>query len=206
MADVTIGQLNQGIPNKNTAVIPYSDGSTTYKTSPSGIVAASPGCILQVKQVVRTSIFTHNFGQIWVDVPTLSAYITPSSTSSKFLINWSGSCSVSYNYGTGTQVSALKVVRVINGISSDTILGDSRGSALRAGTTTYVPGNQIAATHSGMYLDSPSLTNLNEICYKLQMWAEDSSAYNSVLGGSFNSNLSYSSSVPTFLTVQEIAG
>ena len=47
MADVTISQLSEGIPNKNSAVIPYSDGATTYKTSPSGIVAAVPGTVIQ---------------------------------------------------------------------------------------------------------------------------------------------------------------
>jgi len=47
MADVTISQLSQGIPNKNSAEIPYSDGTTTLKTSPSGIVAASPGTVIQ---------------------------------------------------------------------------------------------------------------------------------------------------------------
>jgi hypothetical protein len=47
MADVTISGLSEGIPSKNTAVIPYTDGSTTYKTSPSGIVAASPGAVIQ---------------------------------------------------------------------------------------------------------------------------------------------------------------
>jgi len=51
MADVTINQLSEGLPNKNSAVIPYSDGSTTYKTSPSGIVAASPGSVLQVVSI-----------------------------------------------------------------------------------------------------------------------------------------------------------
>ena len=47
MADVTINGLNIASPNKNSAVIPFSDGSTTYKTSPSGIVAASPGTVIQ---------------------------------------------------------------------------------------------------------------------------------------------------------------
>ena len=50
MADVTISGLSPGSPNKDTAVIPYSDGTTTLKTSPSGIVAASPGSIIRVQQ------------------------------------------------------------------------------------------------------------------------------------------------------------
>jgi len=65
MADVTISGLSLNTPNKNSAIIPYSDGSTTYKTSPSGIVAASPGCILQVKSTFSKEVksFTNLDGE-----------------------------------------------------------------------------------------------------------------------------------------------
>jgi len=48
MADVTISSLPLGTPSGNVS-IPYSDGSTTYRASPSGIIAAgvTPGTILQ---------------------------------------------------------------------------------------------------------------------------------------------------------------
>ena len=204
MADVTISQLSIGSPDKITAVIPYSDGASTLKTSPSGIVAASPGCLLQVQQAVRTSTFLHNYGQVWKDVSPLSAVMIPSSINSKFLINWSGSVSVQYAYGTGTQVSAYKIVRTINGVDSDTILGDTRGSGVRASSCTYAVGNHVASTFTGMYLDSPN--TLSPVTYRFQMWAENSAVYNSLLGGSFNTNQTYDTNVPTYLTVQEIAG
>ena len=49
MADTTISQLSLASPN-SLASIPFSDGTTTYKTSPSGIIAAgvTPGTILQI--------------------------------------------------------------------------------------------------------------------------------------------------------------
>ena len=40
MADVTISGLNPASPSKNTAVIPFSDGATTYKTSITGLSAS----------------------------------------------------------------------------------------------------------------------------------------------------------------------
>jgi hypothetical protein len=48
MADVSISQLSLATPNSQ-ASIPFTDGATTYKTSPSGIIAAgvTPGTILQ---------------------------------------------------------------------------------------------------------------------------------------------------------------
>lgn len=93
MADVTIGGLSLGIPNKDTAVIPYSDGSTTYKTSPSGIVAASPGALLQVvgtsDNTYRTTSLTipadNTIPQNTEGAPFLSLNITPKSASSQLL-------------------------------------------------------------------------------------------------------------------------
>jgi hypothetical protein len=91
MADVTISGLNSASPNKDTAVIPFSDGSTTYKTSPRGIVAASPGCILQVLQGFKSDTWTTqaliaNGGEA---IPNLGVTITPRSASSKILVSFS---------------------------------------------------------------------------------------------------------------------
>ena len=87
MADVTINQLSEGVPNKSSAIIPYSDGSTTYKTSPSGIVAAAPGCIIQVKQTIKSDTFGQSANGVEMLIPGLSAQITPTSASSNVLIN-----------------------------------------------------------------------------------------------------------------------
>ncbi len=51
MADVTISGLNSASPSKDTATIPFTDGTTTYKTTPAGIVAAAPGSIIQIVSV-----------------------------------------------------------------------------------------------------------------------------------------------------------
>jgi len=86
MADVTISGLSQGIPDKNTAIIPYSDGTTTYKTSPSGIVAASPGCILQVVQVYKTDVWSTTTINTFQDVPGLSLSMTLKKLDNKIMI------------------------------------------------------------------------------------------------------------------------
>ena len=91
MADTTISGLSPATPNKGSAIIPFSDGSTTYKTSPSGIVAASPGCMIQmvkstdadyIAQIVNTAGQGTN---TWV--PGLSATITPRSTTSTIMMH-----------------------------------------------------------------------------------------------------------------------
>lgn len=97
MADVTISQLSEGLPNKNSAIIPYSDGSITYKTSPSGIVAASPGAVLQVQFTHFTSGFrtsSNSYQRVY------GVSITPKSVNSKILINASVlMCAESWNPG-----------------------------------------------------------------------------------------------------------
>ena len=97
MADVTISGLSPATPNKDTAIIPFSDGSTTYKTSPSGIVAASPGCMIQVKSFAYASKFLTT-----ANSPTSAFYvdITPTSSNSSFLVSASLTrCCDSWNNG-----------------------------------------------------------------------------------------------------------
>jgi len=97
MADVTISQLSLGTPNKNSAVIPYSDGSTTLSTAPSGIVAASPGALIQVQFTHLTSGFrtaSNSYQRVY------GVSITPKSINSKILINASVlMCAESWNPG-----------------------------------------------------------------------------------------------------------
>ena len=206
MADVTISGLSEGVPNKSSAIIPYSDGSTTYKTSPSGIVAASPGCILQVKQGIRTTGLQHSSTQGWDNISGVSVDITPSSSNSKFLISWSGAVSVNYAYGTGTQVQAFKIVRTIGATSANLALGviPAGSSGFAASSVSYAASYNTANTMSGTYLDAPVASG--SINYKLMWWAEAPGEYEAWLGGSIRQNQAYSCNVPTFLTVQEIAG
>lgn len=208
MADTTIGQLDTAVPNKNTAIIPYSDGTTTYKTSPSGIVAASPGSVLQVKQAIRTAGLQHSSTQGWDDISGVSIDITPTSSNSKFLISWSGAVSVNYAYGGSTQVQAFKVVRTIGATSTNLALGNipAGSNGFAASSVTYAVSYDTANTMSGIYLDTPPSPTSSLINYKLMWWAEAPGSYASWLGGSIRQNQAYSSNVPTFLTVQEIAG
>ena len=87
MADTTISGLSQGIPNKSSAIIPYSDGTTTLRTAPSGIVAASPGSVLQIVRSSDIYFFSELYNTVNAWVPGLSATITPKSSTSTILID-----------------------------------------------------------------------------------------------------------------------
>ena len=170
MADTTIGGLSRGTPNKNSAVIPYSDGSSTYKTSPSGIVAASPGSIIQVQffQYTSSGIFT---GTAYQDVYGVS--ITPTSLNSKILVTASLLCTAdSWNPGPG-----YMAIR-----KGSTILTFQRANnwAGSAGDTNSNPFN----VHL-QFLDSPN--SISQITYNVSVGAAGagySVAVNRTIGGS----------------------
>ena len=90
MADVTISSLPLGTPS-GSALLPYSDGSTTYSARPSAFVAASSGSVLQV-QITKVSTvvgpYTNSDGEF------LRVSITPKRASSSIILetffNWSG--------------------------------------------------------------------------------------------------------------------
>lgn len=89
MADITISSLPLGTPSGSVS-IPYSDGNTTYRTSPSGIVAAgiTPGTILQT--VYGQDGTEYNFPNPGSSAPynrTSTLSINLKSITSKVLIN-----------------------------------------------------------------------------------------------------------------------
>ena len=145
MADVTISGLSEAIPNKSSAMIPFSNGSTTYKTSPSGIVAASPGALLQTK-------FFHFTG---TNSTTSSSYqnmygleITPISVNSKILISASVLvCAESWN--SGPHFIGLR-------------RGDTELTYQRANNWAGGPGDTNNNTFNValQFLDSPSTTSI----------------------------------------------
>ena len=162
MADITISQLSTGTPNKNSAVIPYSDGTTTLKTSPAGIVAASPGCLLQLVQTIKTDysriIFTTTpTNVVWNDIPGLSVSITLNSNNRVYIMSSVNGCS--------TNLSGIRLVR------GSTPLGIANSAGTRvvatAGGFWGSGGNTQSVICSNInFLDNP---NAGTHTYKIQV-------------------------------------
>jgi hypothetical protein len=90
MADVTISSLPLGTPSRN-ALLPYSQGGQTLAVAPSGIVAASPGSVIQIAYGTWNTVQTNNSQSVYVDTG-LQATILPKTTSSTILVNISIPC------------------------------------------------------------------------------------------------------------------
>jgi len=168
MADVTISGLNSASPSKNTAVIPFSDGTTTYKTAPSGIVAASPGAVIQAQQGIKldcTNYTNYPASPAWLDVPGLSAKITPKSTNSKILVMSQVSCNVQHNH------PSFRTTRNGNAVYVNTqpvagTMGANYGTAQASFMSLATLNGNSAPTTAWFFLDDPQTTS--EVLYQMQ--------------------------------------
>jgi len=186
MADVTIGQLNTALPNKNSAIIPFSDGSTTYKTSPSGIVAASPGSVIQV------GFFTYGTDRTITDntqyTNFFSVNFTPRFSTSKIFIQ-----SIFYVAGTG----GIRIRRNNTSIF-EPLANGSAPFQFFTNTGGPLPSNSTMRNGYPInWYDSPQTTS--QITYNF-----DVRTYN--VGMQFNENNYSAVGAPSNVTLMEIAG
>jgi len=159
-------------------------------TGDPSVLSGVAGSVLQVVQGGRTTRVTHNsstYGDVGV-----TATITPRSSSSKILIQLTGTLS-------NANASNLCLIRLFRGstqIGSGTGGGTSNYNSFMSmlqDTTTYT-----FSGISGSFLDSPSTTSATT--YKIQLAAYNGTA---VMGGRpDNTNVA----TPTLLTLMEIAG
>ena len=183
MADVTISQLSLATPN-SLASIPYSDGSTTYKTSPSGIVAASPGCILQVVFGTSSTQVTHT--TTFED--TISLPITIKGISSKVLVIINQHAFTGQDSGYG-----FRILRDSTTIHTSANTGTNGVQAV--GGTRNVQLFNFLNFH---YLDTDALTLNQTYTYKGQACAST--------GGTAISNYNVDGGRTSTITLMEIAG
>jgi len=214
MADVTISSLPLGTPS-GSALLPFSQSGQTLAVSPSGVVAASPGSVLQIQSNNSDTVI----GPITnSDSPLFSVSITPKFSTSKIYItsnfvwgsnNPNGGFALqrSINNGAFTNISkgSVSVVaseygpaRTIDGMFSlyDEILNNG----------AYPNNNWNTMTEVYSLLDSPNTTS--NIVYRFY-W------YHLVQNGGtfyFNRQVSNTGGLWTFnrgsstITAMEIAG
>ena len=122
------------------------------------IVLGQSGSVLQVLQTVKTDTFSTT-SQTFVDVTGLSVSITPTSSSSKILIQYTtNTCADATSTG-----YSMRLVRDSTAI----FVGDAAGvrpQATVAGSSLNIYDNSAV---SGSYLDSPATTSA--VSYKVQM-------------------------------------
>jgi len=159
---------------------------------------APSGSVLQVVQTVKTDLFSLGTTGTWTDVTGASATITPTSSSNKVLVMFAG------EYG-GQSTDGFAYLRVLRN-STTLSVGDARGSSRQVTMSAALRnggGNSpdISRAFGCQILDTPSTTSATT--YKLQMIGSGNPSF--CIGGSFSTSDANRASVPTFITLMEIA-
>lgn len=169
-----------------------SDGDGTILTTNS-----ATGKILQVKQAVKSDKQTIQ-SQTLVDITGMSVSITPSSTSSKILVNYSLVVFANVVYYT---------MRLLRDSDSTIFIGDQNPSATsqsRGSFGTYQGSYVNAMTVAQSFLDSPNTTSATT--YKLQAHCPYSSSY--IIGINTSpqqDNYTYMTNCVSTITAMEVA-
>ena len=168
------------------------------------LAAGAKGSILQVKSSLKTDTWDSGDSTSWQDISgtdeagsgsVWEVNITPTSASSKILVNWN------LNLGPSAGHQTIKLVRD----STDILLGDSLNTYTRGSHHTYMTATDQydIQNFSGQYLDSPSTTSATT--YKLQI-IQTGSAYQIYVNRPSNTNgASWNGSTASTITVMEVA-
>ena len=134
-------------------------GNLTAGTIPAKTIGT--GAVLQVVSTTKTDTFASNPSSSFIDVTGLSVSITPSSTSSKVLIN----ISISGGGSTGVNIAHFRLLR-----GSTVIYAGDSSSSRTLGFTQAIDSDANASQNSsGVFLDSPSTTSATT--YKIQTYS-----------------------------------
>ena len=154
------------------------------------------GAVLQVVQGVKTDVSTGLSSTSFVDIPGLSATITPSATNSKVLI-------VSSVWGSCRSNASLRILRDSTpvGVNTTSPMGNRRNGV---GADFFVGGSDTGTVQTNLYLDSPSMNTA--ITYKIQYACNGVSFPFCVNSAYADADLTYVSRGISTVTLVEIAG
>ena len=201
MSELSLGTLS-GLA-ANSYVVDVASGSTLDLSNATGLPASAlpAGSILQVVSTTKTDTFSASIGagSFSSNVTGLEATITPSATTSKFLVMVNVTGSATSNFG----LAGGRLVRDGTPIA----VGDADGS--RSSLTMYsrntMANANIVLNASTEFLDSPNANS--PVTYGFQIWNAGTATATVNLNQS-NADTNYASAPRTVssITVMEVAG
>jgi hypothetical protein len=169
--------------------------SLEYYNGSAWVAAGGGGAILQVKSILKTDIFEMSSGT-FADVTGLSVSITPSSATSKILVN------VSVN-GQGIAATSALIGRILRD-STAIAIGDADGSRTRATFgNTIANGGSIIINNAVTFLDNPATTSA--ITYSVQVRSDNPGQLVYVNRSSTDTNSDLFARTISTITVMEVA-
>jgi hypothetical protein len=181
MSELAVGSL-KGLA-ANSFVIDVASGSKIVQ----------PGAVLQVVSTTKTDTFSST-STTFVDVTSLTATITPSSTSSKIY----AVLSIGSIDGDSARHHRFRVLRDLTPVG----VGNADGSRLQTGITVHNPDANRPLSGAWNFLDSPNSTSA--LVYKVQYTVHAGTGFLNRTSTDTN-NTEYGRSVSS-ITLMEIAG
>ena len=185
--------------------MPIVLNGTTGDISGSSLTGIDTGKVLAVSEAIKKDTFSTQ-STSFTDITGLSVTMTPASTSSKFLINYS----VHFQPRDQHYSGGIRIVKVVGGTTTDDIyVGNANGSRIRCSNYCWSDNESHSRAsfrvQTGTFLHSPSTTSA--VTFKLQCrllgtygWANDVYVNRN---NTYNDGDSYGS-VPSALTVTEL--
>ena len=168
-----------GIATATNVSVGSSVTASTFHGNGAALTNVSAGKILQVVQVVKTdtqTITNSGYPSTLTAISGLQPVITPTSSSSKILLQWS----VNVSGGTNSHTSNL-FYRTISGSEAEisAFKGDAASNRSRSAQQNYGGNDNIDIykhhIFSGIYLDTPNTTSA--ITYSVKFRTNDSTIY-----------------------------
>ena len=184
--NITMSVGNTVIANVNSSGIFFESGKKAIYT----------GAVLQVVQATLAGTQAVSGASAWTDVTSLSAAITPTSSTSKILVSFVVNCDGENNL----------YFRIMRG---STAIGVGNADGVKQQVSAgngYVPSNSNGTTMMvNQFLDSPATTS--STTYKIQAYCDSSAGSGTyyINYASGDGNNVYSSRCMSTLTLMEIA-
>jgi len=200
ISGISVGGLPDSIVDAGTLA---TNSVTAAKLEVSAITGVDlpTGSVLQVVSVTKTDTFTYSASSIsYADVTGLAAAITPTSSSSKILVQ------VNINFSNNKRYSAAILLRGSTQIGKGTAVGNRPSVSVSNGTNQNETNEEYIMRNSSFsFLDSPSTTNATT--YKVQVGnTHEDSSVTYVNRSQNDSNATYGHRGISTITLTEVAG
>ena len=175
---------------------------TTTITGATGIdnIQAATGAVLQVVSVTKTDTWTYSGSTTFQDITGLAAAITPTSSSSKILVQVNININGSERYHGARLLRGSTIIGAGDTSSNRSSVSISSGSNQDEAQNAYVMRNS-----SFSFLDSPSTTSATT--YKVQIGNTHESNSTVFVNRSENdANAAYGQRGSSTITLMEVAG
>ena len=192
MSSLTVQNIQGSASSSNTINV-----ASGHKISGAAGSIVAPGQVIQTLTAAKTDVFSTT-SQSFVDIPTMTITITPSSTSSKILFSWN------LTYGINGDIAHAYVMAMRG--STNLLVADDDG-ANRTEATHVLNLGAGSGAHpvvNGVFLDSPNTTSAT--VYKLQLKSSNGTAIYINRSGRDNNAAAYDGRGTSSMCVQEIAG